>query len=61
MINPFPSSGPAVDLELSYLSLNHNSIGRQGLASMRGVRVARTCISDSVIKDENVAQIVWNE
>jgi len=50
-----------VDLEPSSLNLNHNGLGRQGLPSVRGVLGARTCISDPVIRVENVVQIVWNE
>jgi len=48
-------------LKLKKVNLNHNGLGRQGLPSVRGFLRARTCISDSVIKDENVVQIVWNE
>jgi len=57
----FPRADTAVDLEPSSLYLNHNGLSRQGLPSVRGVLGARTCISDSVIKDKNVVQIVWNE
>jgi len=58
---PFPRAETAVDLEPSSLKINHNGLGRQGLPSVRCVLGARTCITDSVVRVENVIQIVWNE